>query len=60
MPILPIDLAEAGLYYNGLTDECYCFYCGVAIFNWEATDIPLNVSIKSLISNPDFVSINYE
>lgn len=36
----PDLLAEAGFFYKGLSDECYCFHCGIGIYEWERKDNP--------------------
>lgn len=36
----PIDLAEAGFFYCGLSDHVRCFHCGNGLRNWEADDSP--------------------
>ncbi len=34
-------LSEAGLYYSGVEDLVYCFSCGIGIYNWKDTSLPL-------------------
>jgi len=36
----PKDLAEAGFYYIGLSDQVKCFYCDGGLRNWQAEDEP--------------------
>jgi len=36
----PLQLAEAGFYYIGLSDQVKCFYCDGGLRNWQAEDIP--------------------
>ena len=38
----PQDLAEAGFFYCGISDNVRCFYCGNGLRNWEENDIPWN------------------
>lgn len=40
MPQQPAQLAEAGFFYRGLSDNVQCFYCAGGLKNWEPTDIP--------------------
>ena len=34
----PEELAQAGFFYEGVSDTCCCFYCGVIVHNWEIKD----------------------
>ncbi|XP_052240045.1 baculoviral IAP repeat-containing protein 7-A-like isoform X2 [Dreissena polymorpha] len=34
------QIAEAGFYYTGCDDECYCFACGCGLNTWEPDDDP--------------------
>ena len=36
----PKDLAEAGFYYIGLSDQVKCFYCDGGLRNWQSEDEP--------------------
>ncbi|CAL4065035.1 unnamed protein product, partial [Meganyctiphanes norvegica] len=36
----PVDLAESGFFYCGLSDHVRCFHCGNGLRNWEAEDCP--------------------
>ena len=36
----PRDLAEAGFYYIGLSDQVKCFYCDGGLRNWQSEDEP--------------------
>lgn len=36
----PKDLAEAGLYYTGVSDEVKCFHCDGGLKGWEPNDNP--------------------
>ena len=36
----PNDLAEAGFYYIGLSDQVKCFYCDGGLRNWQSEDEP--------------------
>lgn len=40
VPIQPLTLAEAGLYYSGRSDRVFCFACEGGLKDWEATDDP--------------------
>lgn len=42
----PTELAEAGFYHVGREDHVLCFYCGVALRNWEDNDIPWEAHAK--------------
>ncbi|XP_069027497.1 E3 ubiquitin-protein ligase XIAP [Embiotoca jacksoni] len=37
-PVRPRDLAQAGLYYVGESDQVQCFCCGGRLGGWEAGD----------------------
>lgn len=37
-PVRPRDLAQAGLYYLGESDQVQCFYCGGRLKDWESGD----------------------
>ena len=34
-------MAHAGLVYQNRGDSCFCFKCGIRLFNWKETDNPL-------------------
>merc|ERR1719481_1070113 len=36
----PAELADAGFYYIGLSDQVKCFYCDGGLRNWQSEDIP--------------------
>lgn len=36
----PETLSEAGFYYSGNGDRCFCFQCDIGIKDWEASDDP--------------------
>merc|ERR1719410_3297084 len=36
----PKDLADAGFYYIGLSDQVKCFYCDGGLRNWQSEDEP--------------------
>ncbi|CAH1799476.1 unnamed protein product [Owenia fusiformis] len=38
--IKPVDLAEAGFFYQGDSDNVRCFFCGMGLGNWEEGDTP--------------------
>ena len=37
----PEELAKAGFFYEGVSDSCSCFHCGLTVHNWENTDDPV-------------------
>jgi len=36
----PKELADAGFYYIGLSDQVKCFYCDGGLRNWQTEDVP--------------------
>jgi len=40
LPQRPRELAEAGFYYIGLSDQVKCFYCDGGLRNWQEEDLP--------------------
>ena len=34
----PEQLAKAGFFYEGVSDTCHCFFCGLLVHNWETED----------------------
>ena len=34
----PEELARAGFFYEGVSDTCRCFFCGLLVHNWETQD----------------------
>ena len=34
----PEELCQAGFFYNGKSDTCYCFFCGRGLRNWDFQD----------------------
>ena len=34
----PEELAKAGFFYEGVSDTCRCFHCGLIVHNWEVDD----------------------
>ncbi|KAF2363280.1 BIR repeat [Trinorchestia longiramus] len=36
----PVELAQAGFFYCGLSDHVRCYHCGQGLRNWEAADEP--------------------
>lgn len=34
------DLAQAGLFYNNVSDRVVCFACGVMLYEWKPHDDP--------------------
>ncbi|OCT67475.1 hypothetical protein XELAEV_18038773mg [Xenopus laevis] len=37
-PLMPKELANAGLFYTGINDQVKCFCCGGKLMNWEPSD----------------------
>ena len=35
------ELAKAGFFYEGVSDSCCCFHCGLYVHNWESDDDPI-------------------
>ncbi|XP_042889183.1 baculoviral IAP repeat-containing protein 3-like [Penaeus japonicus] len=42
----PLDLANAGFFYEGANDYVRCFHCYGGLYNWEKGDIPWNEHAK--------------
>ncbi|KAK7067889.1 Protein DETOXIFICATION 47, chloroplastic [Halocaridina rubra] len=42
----PEDMAEAGLYFLGLSDIVRCFHCDGGLYNWRMDDIPWEVHAR--------------
>lgn len=40
------DLAAAGFYYSGFSDQTLCYHCGIGLKNWEPKDVPMQEHIK--------------
>ena len=40
LPQQPQELAEAGFFYTGRSDQVKCFYCDGGLESWEAADSP--------------------
>lgn len=36
----PLEMAQAGFFYAGLSDHVRCFYCGGGLRNWKPQDDP--------------------
>lgn len=34
----PEELVKAGFFYEGVSDTCRCFFCGVIVHSWETYD----------------------
>ena len=34
----PEELAKVGFFYEGISDSCCCFHCGIFVHNWENKD----------------------
>lgn len=37
----PEELAKCGFFYEGVSDTCRCFFCGLLVHNWETDDDPI-------------------
>ena len=42
----PDELAKAGFFYEGVSDTCRCFFCGVIVHNWEIKDEAFEEHLK--------------
>ena len=42
----PEQLVKAGFFYEGVSDTCRCFFCGLVVHNWEAHDDALEEHLK--------------
>ena len=42
----PEELAQAGFFYEGVSDYCRCFYCGLSVGEWEVDDKPIKEHAK--------------
>ena len=40
------EMAEAGFFYSGYSDQVYCFYCGLGLHEWEPLDDPVTEHMK--------------
>ena len=40
------EMAEAGFFYSGKSDQVYCFYCGLGLHEWESDDDPWKEHLK--------------
>jgi hypothetical protein len=49
------DLANAGFFYSGRSDETCCFYCGGGIHEWEENDVPILVH-KQFFPKCEFIN----
>ena len=46
-PLLkPESFARAGFYYSGTADNVMCFWCGLGLNHWEATDDPITEHVR--------------
>ena len=46
-PLLtPESFAQAGFYYSGTADNVMCFWCGLGLNHWEATDDPVSEHVR--------------
>ena len=46
-PLLtPESFARVGFYYSGTADNVMCFWCGLGLNHWEATDDPVNEHVR--------------
>jgi len=46
LPQKPQDLAEAGFFYTGRSDQVKCFYCDGGLESWEPADSPWGEHVK--------------
>jgi len=46
LPQKPKDLAEAGFFYTGRSDQVKCFYCDGGLESWEPADSPWGEHVK--------------
>jgi len=46
LPQKPQELAEAGFFYTGRSDQVKCFYCDGGLESWEPSDSPLGEHVK--------------
>jgi len=46
LPQKPDDLAKAGFFYTGYSDQVKCFYCDGGLESWEPSDSPWMEHIK--------------
>ena len=44
--LMPESFARAGFYYSGTADNVMCFWCGLGLNHWEATDYPVNEHVR--------------
>lgn len=44
--LTPESFARAGFYYSGTADNVMCFWCGLGLNHWEATDDPVNEHVR--------------
>ena len=42
----PDSFARAGFYYSGTADNVMCFWCGLGLNHWEATNDPITEHVK--------------
>ena len=52
----PEQLAKSGFFYEGVSDTCRCFFCGVLVHNWEVKDDAFEEHLKH---SPDCQYIRY-
>ena len=46
-PLLkPESFARAGFFYSGTADNVMCFWCGLGLNHWEATDDPVTEHVR--------------
>jgi len=46
LPQKPQELADAGFFYTGRSDQVKCFYCDGGLESWEPSDSPLQEHLK--------------
>lgn len=55
MPQDKKELAAAGLFYTGMSDQVMCFQCGVSLRDWVASDVPF---VEHAFWNPKCPYVN--
>ena len=44
--LTPESFASAGFFYTGTADNVCCFWCGLGLSHWEATDDPITQHVR--------------
>ena len=50
------ELARVGFFYEGVSDTCRCFFCGILVHNWEVKDDAFEEHLKH---SPDCHYVEY-